>query len=119
LHAIDVTDSASRTNTVMLCVVDIPMSTLIATQIRIEKKQRDLIEAECKAKTQEAAGIPISNKRNRRDNAGADSKSNFTWNRDEDFESHRKMTPQAYKEFVMKAKDLDSKFSKSVTKNFM
>jgi Protein of unknown function (DUF3752) len=92
---------------------------LIVHQIRIEKKQRDLIEAERKAKTQEAAGAPVSNKRNRKDATGADGKSNFTWNRDEDFESHRKMTPQAYKEFVMKAKDLDSKFSKSVTKNFM
>jgi Protein of unknown function (DUF3752) len=98
-----------------------PLVSLIAYQIRIEKKQRDLIEAERKAKTQEAAGAPVSNKKNRKDitGAGADGKSNFTWNRDEDFESHRKMTPQAYKEFVMKAKDLDSKFSKSVTKNFM
>eukprot|EP00903_Cladosiphon_okamuranus_P006209 g6104.t1 len=46
-------------------------------------------------------------------------KKNFSWSREEDFEQRRKFTPQMYEELVQKSHDLDTKFSRSISRNFL
>eukprot|EP00752_Nemacystus_decipiens_P012895 g11415.t1 len=46
-------------------------------------------------------------------------KKNFSWSREEDFEQRRKFTPQMYEELVQKSHELDSKFSRSISRNFL
>lgn len=47
------------------------------------------------------------------------SKTSFSWSREEDFEQRRRFTPQMYEELVQKSHDLDTKFSRSVARNFL
>ena len=94
-----------------VCVRDV-------SQIRAERVAREREEEARAAASQEAAGGPAKRRKRVVGNDDATAGS-FTWDREADFDSHRKMTPQAYADFVNKAKGLDTKFSKSVTRNFM
>ncbi|CAM9154112.1 unnamed protein product [Phaeothamnion confervicola] len=42
----------------------------------------------------------------------------FSWSRD-DMEQRKRMTPQQYAELVQKSKELDSRFSRQITRNFL
>ncbi|CAM9284777.1 unnamed protein product [Ectocarpus sp. 6 AP-2014] len=46
-------------------------------------------------------------------------KKSFSWSREEDFEQRKKFTPQMYEELVQKSQELDSKFSRSISRNFL
>ncbi|CAM9732099.1 unnamed protein product [Pylaiella littoralis] len=46
-------------------------------------------------------------------------KKSFSWSREEDFEQRRSFTPQMYEELVQKSQELDSKFSRSIARNFL
>ncbi|CAM9512923.1 unnamed protein product [Scytosiphon promiscuus] len=48
-----------------------------------------------------------------------DRKKNFSWSREEDFEQRRKFTPQMYEELVQKSHELDTRFSRSISRNFL
>ncbi|CAM9730511.1 unnamed protein product, partial [Ectocarpus sp. 13 AM-2016] len=46
-------------------------------------------------------------------------KKTFSWSREDDFEQRKKFTPQMYEELVQKSQELDSKFSRSISRNFL
>ncbi|CBJ26574.1 expressed unknown protein [Ectocarpus siliculosus] len=50
---------------------------------------------------------------------GDGGKKSFSWSREEDFEQRKKFTPQMYEELVQKSQELDSKFSRSISRNFL
>ncbi|CAM9248132.1 unnamed protein product [Laminaria digitata] len=46
-------------------------------------------------------------------------KKTFSWSREEDFEQRKKFTPQMYEELLQKSQDLDTRFSRSISRNFL
>lgn len=46
-------------------------------------------------------------------------KKTFTWSREEDFEQRKKFTPQMYEELLQKSQELDTRFSRSISRNFL
>ncbi|CAM9860396.1 unnamed protein product [Choristocarpus tenellus] len=56
-------------------------------------------------------------KKNEDGKAGKNKK--WSWSREGDFEQRRRFTPQMYEELVQKSHELDSKFSRSISRTFL
>lgn len=85
-------------------------------QVKREKAGRELEERQRLAKSAAETGAPPPPKKQGGGKGGKD----WGWNREEDFnQMHKSVDSRSYKEMLEKSKELDSKFSKAISRSFM